>query len=122
VKSILIISVILNGIGASLIWVAQGEYFSKCATEQTKGFYFGLFWSIYQGSQIFGSYFGGLIFSENYSKTKFFIIMSIIALLATISMAFTKTPYVHRGQSKTPLLLNKEDLYYTTQVIEMARS
>jgi MFS family permease len=50
VKFVLTLSVILNGLGAAVIWVAQGEYFSKCATEQSKGFYFGIFWSWYQGS------------------------------------------------------------------------
>ena len=33
VKTVLTISVILNGLGAAVLWVAQGEYFSKCATE-----------------------------------------------------------------------------------------
>jgi MFS family permease len=108
---VLIVSVILNGLGASVLWVAQGEYFSKCATEKSKGFYFGLFWSMYQGSQIFGSFFGGLIFGENYSKTAFFIIMSIIALLATVSMAFTRRPYV--SHQKHTILLSNEELYYT---------
>ena len=46
----LVISVIINGVGAAILWVAEGEYMSKCATEDTKGFYFGMFWSIYQAS------------------------------------------------------------------------
>ena len=62
VKIILILSVILNGFGAAIIWVAQGEYFSKCTNEEGKGFFFGFFWSVYQGSQIFGSLFGSYIF------------------------------------------------------------
>ena len=118
----LTVSVILNGLGASVLWVAQGEYFSKCATEESKGFYFGLFWSIYQGSQILGSFFGGLIFGQNYSKTLFFIIMSSIALLATISFGFTRRPYVHLSQQKEQAHLSNEDLYYTSGLDSMAES
>ena len=108
---------ILNGLGASVLWVAQGEYFSKCATESTKGFYFGLFWSWYQGSQILGSFFGGLIFGENYSKTIFFVIMSAIALFATICMGFTRKPYIYQCQYKQSILLSNQELYYTTQTL-----
>lgn len=50
IKFTMIIAVILNGFGAAIIWVAQGEYFQKCATKKTKGFYYGFFISIYQGS------------------------------------------------------------------------
>jgi len=41
---------ILTGAGSAIIWVAQGEYISECATPDSKGFYFGLFWSIYMSS------------------------------------------------------------------------
>ena len=44
---VLIITSILTGLGQSLLWVAQGEYLAKSATETTLGFYFGIFWSFY---------------------------------------------------------------------------
>jgi len=46
----LIITLMMNGFGAGIMWVALGEYFANCATNKTKGFYFGFFWSMYQGT------------------------------------------------------------------------
>jgi MFS family permease len=31
------------GFGGGLLWVAQGNYMSECATDNNKGFFFGLF-------------------------------------------------------------------------------
>jgi hypothetical protein len=39
--------------------------------------------------------------------------MSSIALLATISFAFTRRPYVHFGMQKQEAHLSNENLYYT---------
>ena len=50
IKIILYTANIFGGIGSALIWVAQGEYTSLCATEETKGFYMGHFWAIYMGA------------------------------------------------------------------------
>ena len=41
---------IIGGIGQAFLYVVQGEYLSKCATEKTKGFYFGYNWVFYMGS------------------------------------------------------------------------
>ena len=53
-ESVVIISVftaaILNGFGASILWTAQGEYVSRCGNIESKGFFFGYFWSIHQAS------------------------------------------------------------------------
>ena len=35
---------VIAGFGGSFIWVAQGDYLAKCATESSKGFYYGYFW------------------------------------------------------------------------------
>jgi MFS family permease len=45
----------LNGFGAGILWTAQGEYVTECATEETKGFYFSYFFIIFMISQIIGN-------------------------------------------------------------------
>lgn len=40
----------MTGFGVAIIAVVQGEYISSCATERTKGFYFGYFLAIMQFS------------------------------------------------------------------------
>jgi hypothetical protein len=59
--TILYIGSVLVGLGASLIWVAQGEFTSICASEETKGFYFGYFWAMYMSAEVFGNLIGALI-------------------------------------------------------------
>jgi hypothetical protein len=48
--TICFIGSILAGFGQAVLWVAQGEYMSSCATEETKGFFFGYFWVWYMAS------------------------------------------------------------------------
>lgn len=110
---VLVMSVILNGFGAAIIWVAQGEYISKCATEESKGFYFGFFWSIYQGSQIFGSLFGSMLFKYEFDKTEFSLIMSATAFFACLMLMFVRMPRVPYGMEHKQFGLAKEELYYT---------
>lgn len=44
---LIIVTAMFNGFGAGILWVAQGEYLSNCASEQTKGFYFSYFFFIF---------------------------------------------------------------------------
>ena len=46
----LVICAIINGFGASLIWVSNGSYISACATPKTKGLFYGFFWVVYMSS------------------------------------------------------------------------
>lgn len=45
----------MEGWGDALMWVAHGTYIQECSTEETKGFYFGYFWSFYMFSQVIGN-------------------------------------------------------------------
>lgn len=111
------ISMVLNGCGASILWVAQGKYFSKCATNESRGFYFGLFWSIYQGSQIFGNLFSALLFYEkvaNVGKTVFHLVMTGIAIIAVIGFRLVQKPFVHSGvNSRKEMRLSNQSCYFS---------
>ena len=50
ITTMLIICALINGFGAALIWVANGNYISECATPKTKGFFYGFFWVVYMMS------------------------------------------------------------------------
>jgi len=58
---LIIVTAMLNGFGAGILWVAQGEYLSLCATEATKGFYFSYFFVIFMVSQIIGNLVAGFV-------------------------------------------------------------
>lgn len=89
---ILYIGSITSGFGQAIIWIAQGEYVSLCANEETKGFFFALFWAFYMGSQIFGNLTGALIITKA-SGPSFFLIMGIIMLISVIGFYFLKHPH-----------------------------
>ena len=82
---------IISGFGQAIIWVAQGEYISLCATEETKGFFFALFWAFYMASQIFGNFAGAIIITRA-SGPIFFLIMGLIMLLSVTGYIFVKHP------------------------------
>jgi hypothetical protein len=44
VKLILIVAASFNGFGAAILWCSYGNCVSLCATQKSKGFYFGTFW------------------------------------------------------------------------------
>ena len=46
ILAILYTGTFMTGFGVALTAVVQGEYISSCATERTKGFYFGYFFAI----------------------------------------------------------------------------
>lgn len=55
ISGMIILTAVFNGFGAGILWVAQGEYVTLCATEETKGFYFSYFFIIFMISQIIGN-------------------------------------------------------------------
>ena len=82
---------VIVGFGAALLWVSQGEYVSSCASEETKGFYFGHFWALYMSAQIFGNLIGALLIRQT-SGIWFFLIMGIIMMFPVVGFIFLKTP------------------------------
>ena len=92
--TLLIICAIINGFGAAIIWVAEGSYVASCAIPKTKGFFFGFFWVIYMSSQVVGSLIGATILENHESQTAMYVIMSILAFLASLAFVLTREPLV----------------------------
>jgi MFS family permease len=91
-----IVASVIGGFGSALIWVAQGSYFSRCATDDTKGMYFGFFWSIYSCSQIFGNLLGAVMFQSRLTKTELHLTMTAVSIVGVVIFAFVKRPFIHR--------------------------
>jgi hypothetical protein len=92
---------VMGGLGESMQWVAQGKYIADCATEKTKGFFFGFFWAFYMASQIFGNIFSAVVFLQ-YDLSTFYILMSIFALISGVLFYFLKDPIIEHN------LINRE--------------
>lgn len=88
-----------------------------CVTEESKGFYYGMFWSIYQSSHIFGSLFGAIVLYEGQNLSVFILIMAIFAILATISFLFIRKPFVPNGRMIDSCHLAGESVYFTESVL-----
>lgn len=43
---------VVIGIGAALLWVAQGAFLTKCSDDETRGRNSGLFWGMFQLSLV----------------------------------------------------------------------
>ncbi|CDW80475.1 major facilitator superfamily protein [Stylonychia lemnae] len=82
---------IFQGFCLGLKWVAESKYISECATEETKGFYFSLFWGIYMVSMVLGSLIAAFI-SVNFTQTTFLLIMAAIAALSIVIFATLLKP------------------------------
>lgn len=87
--AILFLGSVLAGFGQAIMWVAQGEYISQCASDENKGFYIGFFWSWYMGSQIFGNLIGAILITD-ISGPSFFVVMTAIMFVAVACFGLLK--------------------------------
>lgn len=46
----LILSAMINGLGAGILWVSQGKFISICASDSNRGFINAYFWMIFMSS------------------------------------------------------------------------
>lgn len=86
-----VISAVLSGVGSGFMWVSQGEYMARCATEASKGFYFGYFWAWYMAAQIVGNLTGALIV-EKAAGVPFFAIMGAFGVCCSFLFCFLRDP------------------------------
>ena len=107
IVTIIIMCAIINGIGASLIWVSNGNYISECATPKTKGFFYGFFWIVYMSSQVVGSLIGAAILHSGKDQTFFYVSLAIAAALASLSFWFIRKPLDlnQYGENEEPMVM-----------------
>jgi len=78
---------VLVGLGASIIWLTQSDYVNSAATEETKGQYNGLFWTLMQQAQILSSVLVKLLLSDN--PFYLYVVLMGFVIVATVMFAFT---------------------------------
>jgi MFS family permease len=88
---VVIVSAILIGLGAGPLWVSQSFYISECATDQNKGRFNGIFFSIFTTSNIVSNILASFLL-EKFSKIVFYFVMSSIGFFASIFLLFLKKP------------------------------
>ena len=101
-------SAAVNGLGSSVLWVAQGKYVGECASEKNKGFFFGYFWAFFMGSQIFGNLFAALILGP-LSQSTYYIVMTIVAIFGSSIFLFLRKPKSTNEPADAEFLINEEE-------------
>lgn len=84
-----VVSVIV-GVGAALIWTAQGNYLTLCSTDQTMSRNSGLFWALLQCSFLWGNIFVFTYIKTDddgtIEKTTITVIYSVLTVLGLIGV------------------------------------
>ena len=94
ITALLIVCALINGTGAALIWVSNGNYISELATPKTKGFFYGFFWIVYMMSQVIGSLIGAAILKSGKQQTFFYASLALLAACASLSFWFIRKPLI----------------------------
>lgn len=94
----LYIASVVVGIGAALIWTAQGNFLTINSSKETIGTNSGIFWGILQCSLLFGNmfvyfYFKGEYKITDHSRQVLYTVLLTCALIGTFAFVFLrKTP------------------------------
>ena len=87
IETIILITAAFNGFGASILWVAQGSYLSKIATDANKGTYNSIFFAFFMACLIVGVLFGAIVL-DNTDAFTFYIAMSATCFAASLFFLF----------------------------------
>jgi len=91
IYTVMLLASCICGFTTGLLWTSQGVYISACASEETKGFYFGFFWSTYTCSQIVGNLVAALVLG-NTDEITYFIVMTVIAAVSSFFFITLRKP------------------------------
>jgi MFS family permease len=92
IQAMLIVTAAINGIGAGILWVAQGNFVSCCACDENLGFLHMYFWAFFMGSQISGNVIAGAVLESGADKTTLFIVFAILAVVGSCTFLLSKAP------------------------------
>ena len=87
IEKVIYIASAINGFGAAILWVAQGRYISRIATNQNKGAYNSIFWGFYQSSQVIGMLINAIVLSNTDTFT-FYCVMTSMCIFSSLFFLF----------------------------------
>lgn len=83
---------VVIGFGAAVLWTALGVFITQNSTEENYGRHTGIFWSIFQFSQVFGNLGTYFVLPHLSSDTMLFIGFAAIATIGTLGLFGLKRP------------------------------
>jgi len=97
-----IVCAVIGGIGAAFMWYSQSAYVNECADDQNKGLFNGIFWSINQTAQLWGSALAAFILGRADHLT-FYMVITIFAVFSAFMMLFIQDPGNSQQKNKKPV-------------------
>ncbi|KAJ3391301.1 DUF895 domain membrane protein [Entophlyctis sp. JEL0112] len=86
--SILLPFAILTGLGASVLWAAQGVYVTRCAKPENVGKFTGVFFGIFWWASILGPLLIHLLLKANVEKILVFKILALVGSCGTLVFVY----------------------------------
>ena len=81
---VVIVAALINGVGAAMIWVAEGNLAAEYSPEDFRGLYFGFFYGIFSCSYVVGNVFSYFYFQAGHVDAglyKWFLVILGVGLL-----------------------------------------
>jgi len=89
------LAAIINGFGASILWLAEGKYIANCATDSNKGLFNGTFWAIFMSANIVGYLMSAFVLGKVNNLSVFFAIMTLLCICASLFFLLLNKPAPH---------------------------
>eukprot|EP01135_Chromosphaera_perkinsii_P003716 Nk52_evm34s252 gene=Nk52_evmTU34s252 len=91
----------LCGVGAALLWTAQGRLILQYSTDKNRGFNFSVFWGLFQSSSIIGgiltwTYFASM--GDDKGSSILYIVFLAMVVLGGLVLLLLKAPHLIRGK------------------------
>jgi MFS family permease len=79
---------VLIGIGAAILWVAQGAFITRCSDDDTRGRNSGVFWAIFQVSGVVGNLAAYFILQNETNVAWLFAIFLVVGVAGVVILLF----------------------------------
>ena len=89
--TVILVAAMINGFGASILWVAQGQYISMCANDKNKGYFNSVFWSLVMCAGIFGNLMAAFVIA-NVEQSTFYCVMTVFCIASSLFFLFLRKP------------------------------
>eukprot|EP00301_Raphidiophrys_heterophryoidea_P027842 c9848_g1_i3.p1 GENE.c9848_g1_i3~~c9848_g1_i3.p1 ORF type:complete len:383 (-),score=34.93 c9848_g1_i3:229-1377(-) len=89
---VVILASAILGVGAAIMWVAEGVFLTRCSTKNTLGRNSGIFWGFFQACQIFGNLSAYFVFGHVPSTDYLFVIFLGLSAIGVITLLFLQKP------------------------------
>ena len=95
------------GVGAAIIWTAQGNYLTLNSDETTMSRNSGIFWAMLQFSMVIGNtfvfiQFQGLSDIDTHTRTVVVIVLLVVCCVGVLTLALLRKPPRDSAEERSP--------------------